>query len=106
MKQVKSINLSGDGRCGSPGHNATYKIGAFFLTQVTEAENFNRMERMGFEKALKSLKDEGVVPEQIATDRHAQVRKYLKEEEPNITHQFDVWHFAKNIKKCKQKIFL
>ena len=57
------------------------------------------MEKMGFEKALKSLKNDGIIPEQIATDRHVQIRKYLIEEEPNITHQFDVWYFAKNIKK-------
>ena len=54
---------------------------------------------MEFEKALKSLKDEGVIPEQITTNQHVQIRKYLKEEEPNITHLFHVWHFAKNIKK-------
>ena len=57
------------------------------------------MEKMGFEKALKSLKGEGIIPEQITTDRYVQIRKHLKEEESNITHQFDVWHFAKNIKK-------
>ena len=110
MKQAKSIDLSGDGRCDSPGHNAKYltysfmdkstnKIGTFSITQVTEDGNSNRMEKMGFEKALKSLKDEGIIPEQITTDRHVQIRKHLKGEEPNITHQFDVWHFAKNIKK-------
>ena len=31
-----------------------------FTSQVTEAGNSNRMEKMGFEKALKSLKDEVV----------------------------------------------
>ena len=64
VKQAKLIDLSGDGRCDSPGHNAKYltysfmdksanKIGAFSLTQVTEVGNSNRMEKMGFEKALK-----------------------------------------------------
>ena len=67
---------------------STNKIGASSLTQVTEAGNFNRMEKMGFEKALKSLKDEGITLEQI-TDRYVQIRNYLKEEERNITHQFD-----------------
>ena len=80
-----------------PGHNAKYlnysfmdkstnKIGAFSLTQVTETGNSNIMEKMGFEKALKSLTDESIISEQITTDRHVQIRKYLKEEEPNITH--------------------
>ena len=112
IKQAKSIDLSEDGRCDSRGHNAKYltysfmdkstnKFGAFSLTSVTEAGNSNKMEKEGFEKALKSLKDESIIPEQITTDRHVQIRKYLKEEEPSIliTHQFDVWHFAKDIKK-------
>ena len=29
MKQAKSIDLSGDGRCDSPGHNAKYLIYSF-----------------------------------------------------------------------------
>ena len=110
MKQAKSIDLSEYGRCDSPGHNAKYltysftgkstnKTGAFSLTQVTEAGNSNRMEKMGFEKALKWLKDEGIIPEQITTNRHILIRKYLKEKKQNITHEFDVWYFAKNIKK-------
>ena len=45
------------------------------------------MEKIGFEKVLKSLKDEGIIPEQITTDRDVQIRKYLKEEESNITHR-------------------
>ena len=103
------IDLSGDRRCDSPGHNAKYltysfidkstnKIVAFSLTQVTEAGNSNRMEKMGFKKALASLKNQGINPEQITTDRHTQIRKYMREE-PTINHQFDVWHFVKNIKK-------
>ena len=38
------------------------------------------MEKIGFEKALKSLKDKGIVPEQITADRRVYIRKYLKEE--------------------------
>ena len=66
-------NLSGNGRCDSPGHNAKYltysfmdkntnKIVAFSLTQVTEAGNSNRMEKMGFKKALTLLKHQGIYP--------------------------------------------
>ena len=67
--------------------------------QVTEAGNSNKMKKTGFQKTLKLLTDEGAVLEQIITNQHIQIGKYLKEEEPNITHQFDVWHFANNIKK-------
>ena len=78
---------------------STSNFGAFSLTQVTEAGNSNKTEKIGFEKALKSLKDEGIIPVQITTDRNAQITKYLKEEKLNTTHQFNVRHFAKNIKK-------
>ena len=57
------------------------------------------MEKMGFEKSLRLLKNEGIIPEQITTDRHIQIRKHLRDQEPGIIHQFDVWHFVKNIKK-------
>ena len=40
----------------------------------------------------------GIVVKQLTTDRHMQFRKYLKENEPRIAHQFDAWHFSKNIK--------
>ena len=110
MKKHGVYNLSGDGRCDSPGHNAKYltysfmdkitnRIFAFSLTQVTEAGNSNRMEKVGFKKALSTVKKEGIIPTQITTDRHTGIRKHLREEEPDIDHQFDVWHFVKNIKK-------
>ena len=35
------------------------KIVAFFLTQVSEAGNSNRMEKMGFKKSLRLLKNKG-----------------------------------------------
>ena len=80
MKQAKSIDLSGDGRCCSRENNAKYftysfmdkstkKLRAFSLTQVNETGNSNRMENMGFEKALKSLKDEVIISEPINMSR-------------------------------------
>ena len=63
------------------------------------------MEKIGFEKVLKSLKDEGIIPEQITTDRDVQIRKYLKEEESNITHRV-CKEYQKEVTCCKQKIFL
>ena len=110
MKEHAVYDLSGDGRCDSPGHNAKYltysfmdkitnRAFAFSLTQVIQAGNSNRMEKIGFKKLLSEVNEEGVIPNQITTDRHTGIRKYLREEEPEIEHQFDVWHFAKNIKK-------
>ena len=35
----------------------------------------------------------------LTTDRHVQIRSYMKKEHLQIRHQFDVWHVAKNTKK-------
>ena len=71
----------------------------FSSTQVSEAGNSNQMEKTGFKKSLRLLKNEEIIQEQIATDRHIYIRKHLTDQEPGIIHQFDVWHFVKNIKK-------
>ena len=57
------------------------------------------MEKMRFEKSLRLLKNDGIIPEQITTDRHILIRKYLRDQESGIIHQVDVWHLVKNIKK-------
>ena len=57
------------------------------------------MEKMGFQKSLTLLKNEGIIPKQIKTDGHTQIRKNMREEEPETNQQFDEWQFAKNIKK-------
>ena len=79
MKQAKSIDLSGDGRCYSTGYNTKYLTFSFFHFP---------------QRKLPRLE---ILTEWITTARHVQIRKYLKKEEPNITHQFDVWYFSKNI---------
>ena len=76
-----SCKLSGGGQCGSPGCNAKYltnalmaqetnEIMAFPIIQVTEAGNSNRMEKLGFQKALNEVKEKGIVVKQLTTDRH------------------------------------
>ena len=77
----------------------TNEIVAFAVTQVTEVGNSNRMEKVGFTKTLKDLQQKRICINQLTTDRHTGIRKYMREEESKKTYQFDVWHFAKNIKK-------
>ena len=109
LKQKRPRQLCGDGRCDSPGRNAKYmtysmldqetnNVISMSMTQVTEAGNSNNMEKMGFIKVLNELKEK-IEIKQITTDRHKQVRKYLREHEKEIDHQFDLWHFCKNIRK-------
>ena len=114
LKRERECKLSGDGRHDSPGHNAKYvtyslmnqqtnEIVALAVTQVAEAGNSNRMEKLSFTKALNEVKQKGTCVHQLTTDRYTGIRKYIREEESKITHQFNVWHFAKNIKKRLHK---
>ena len=107
----RPIKFSGDGRCDSPGHNAKYltysladqetsKITTLSITQVTEAGNSNRMEKLGLIKCLQDIDEKTTLKiQQLTTDRHPQIRKYLREERSDIDHQFDIWHFCKSVRK-------
>ena len=104
------VNLIGDGRYDSPGNNATFgtytlmrsdnnRILDFFISHVRNAGNSQRMEAYAFTKVLNALIDVGITIASITTDRHKSIRKLLCEKYPDIMHQFDVWHFSKNISK-------
>ncbi|WAR31785.1 hypothetical protein MAR_034327 [Mya arenaria] len=68
------VSVAADGRCCSPGHTAKY-----------------------LSYTLLDLADVNV--QNIITDRHSSIKKYLREEEPAINHWFDVWHVAKGVNK-------
>ena len=105
-----AVNLNGDGRCDSPGHNAKYgtytlmdddtgKVVAFSVVQVTEATSSNAMEKEGFKRCLESLHGDGVEIDLIATDRHVSISSYMNKDHPEINHQYDVWHLSKWVVK-------
>lgn len=53
------------------------------------------MEPMGFKKGLDKLLDEGIAVKVVTTDRHPSIRKMMREDYPDVTHQFDPWHVTK-----------
>jgi solute carrier family 8 (sodium/calcium exchanger) len=56
------------------------------------------MELEGLSRGLSSMKAEGIPVGTIVTDRHVQIRKWLRDTQkmyPGIRHQFDVWHMGK-----------
>ena len=57
------------------------------------------MEKLGFERALEDLLHDGLEISTVATDRHMGIWKLLRENYPEIDHQFDVWHISKSITK-------
>lgn len=53
------------------------------------------MELEGLKRCVSFLQGEGVEIASLVTDRHSQVKKYMRENHPEINHMFDVWHVAK-----------
>lgn len=53
------------------------------------------MEPVGFRKVLERLLHEDIYIKVFTMDRHPSIRKLMREEYPNIIHQFDPWHVAK-----------
>ncbi|KAK1889567.1 putative chemoreceptor glutamine deamidase CheD 1 [Dissostichus eleginoides] len=112
LSREPKIVLSGDGRCDSPGHSAKY--GTYSLMDVDtglivdfvvlnkadpSVKNSNAMEPMGLKQCLSNMKKWNISINILTTDRHKTVRKILRVEFPEITHQFDLWHFCKSIIK-------
>ena len=78
---------------------ASNKVIDIEIYQGTQAGNSNRMEKFSFAKVLNRCKTENIKIEMLTRDRYSQIRKHMREEEKNTDHQFDVWHFCKNIKQ-------
>ena len=112
ISQPHPCLFSGVGRCDSPGHNAKYltytflehsinKIVAMSLTQFTECGNSNTMEKYGFQKVFYDMEVRDV---NINYNRQACAdKKIMREERPNISHQFDIYHVCNNIRKKLSK---
>ena len=113
MKEKAPVNLAGDGRSDSPGHNAKYgtytlmeeksgKIIDFSLVQVSECTSSNAMENEGCQRSLKKVISNKVKVRSLTTDRHTQITSEMGNKFPKIIHQYDVWHLTK---KCLIKKF-
>ena len=53
------------------------------------------LELEGLERCLENLNLEDIEISRLVTDRHSQVKDYMKREQPQITHMYNVWHVAK-----------
>ena len=113
-KQNRTIDLCGDGRSDSPGHNAKYgtytlmdesseKIVDFSLVHVREVSSSNAMENEGCQRSLNKVLKKKVKIRSLTTDRHTQITSELKKKYPAIIHQYDVWHLSKWVTKKLSK---
>ena len=75
------------------------------MTQVTEVWGVsNRMENAGLIKVLDEVKQKNLKVDQLTTDRHLQIKKYLREQKEGVDRQFDVCYFSKSIKTNLLKV--
>ena len=66
-----------------------------FFFQCNEVSSSNAMEKEGLARNMRHLDAEGVLVDNLVTDRHPRVRKYMANTRPETKHYFDVWHMAK-----------
>ena len=52
------------------------------------------MELEGLKRAITFL-ERYVQVKDVVTDRHSTVKKFMKEQRPEMKHYFDVWHVTK-----------
>nr|XP_022311415.1 uncharacterized protein LOC111116717 [Crassostrea virginica] len=106
----KPLVIGGDGRADSPGHCAKYgsystidleegTVIDIQLVQSNEVKNSNAMEKRGLEKVVEWIHSHHLEIGTIITDRHLQIQKWIRENLPQTTHFYDVWHVAKGLKK-------
>lgn len=112
LKNNGPVNLIGNGRCDSPGHNAKYcpyttmkdegKVAAIKVVQVTKITSANAMEKEG---CVQDIAREEVTITRIATDRHTSISSSMKKDHGEIDHQYNVWCLSKwVIKKLSKKL--
>lgn len=58
------------------------------------------MEKEGLIRAIQFMESNNLSINLLVTDRHRQIDKWLRTEQPEITHRYDVWHVA----KCKELV--
>lgn len=55
------------------------------------------MELEGLKRCLAFLERNGVEVAVLVTDRHVQIKCFLRREKSSTRHEFDVWHVAKSM---------
>ena len=67
-----------------------------FLFQRNEVGSSQAMEYAGFKNSIAHLKSENLQLSTFVSDRHTTIAKHMREQLPDITHYFDLWHLKKS----------
>lgn len=106
--------ISGDGQFDSPGHCAKYcawtaaeqSTGYVVDFHVVQKRQYTgELEKHACRETLLKLKGQHALEiSKVVTDRHAGIGKMMREDFKGIEHEYDIWHFAKSIKKKLTKL--
>ena len=81
-----------------------FPINKKIIFKSNEVPSSYHMKIKVLKRALAKLEEEDVDVSHLVTDRHSQVKCYMRRDQPNIIHMFDVWHVAKGIAFCNKII--
>ncbi|XP_064469150.1 uncharacterized protein LOC135383732 [Ornithodoros turicata] len=106
----QELCIAGDGRADSPGHSADFGTYSLLETGInriihveivksTEVDSSNRMEREGLQRSLQYVFKQGMTVGMLVTERHNDVKSFMRKAHPSVKHRFDVWHVAKGIRR-------
>ncbi|XP_072268250.1 uncharacterized protein [Pyxicephalus adspersus] len=108
--QDTPIAISGIGQCSSTGQNIKYcvytmkdmisdKILDFEVVQSTQCTSSNKMKSHGLDICMSRAISNGQDIAFFASDKNISVRKLMKTKYKNISHQYDVGHYARHLKR-------
>jgi hypothetical protein len=109
LLKTSDIWLSGDGQFDSPGFSAkycTYSIMDLHTSKIIDFKLVQKgmfqgdLERKACELLLENLtNEENMKIKLFLSDRHKGIRYYLRTQQPEIEHEFDIWHLTKSLMK-------
>ncbi|XP_053545105.1 uncharacterized protein LOC128636062 [Bombina bombina] len=108
--QGKMLCLSGDGyhdRKEFHANRCTYtlmeenskKIIDFHNAQASETSSMMAVESKAFRRCVNNIFNDGLKVYLIATDNHTRIKKVMAEEYKDIRHQFEIWHYTRNLRR-------
>ncbi|KAM4808792.1 uncharacterized protein WCC33_009287 [Rhinophrynus dorsalis] len=113
------LTLAGDGQCKNATlftkyctyafiDVATKRIVDFQIEEVPHTTSSVAIEKRAFKTCLDRLLSKNLRVKTIATDRRPGIKRIIHEKYHNLKHEYDVWHYARRVKKrltaaCKKK---
>lgn len=107
-KNKCAIKIAGDGQYDSPGFCAKYVTYTVMEVDTDKIIDFivlqkglvnGELEKPACDQLLSRLIDCELPIKLFLSDRHRGIRKLIRTQYPQITHEFDVWHVCKSLGK-------